>query len=157
MKLTSKFAIAFATILTLAACGKKEAPPPPPPAPAPATVAPAPDLVNVPVSVKQIVVANQIGADKKAVAPATSFAPGDTLYAVIDTIGSGKSTVTAKWTFHKGDKSVSVNETTQELTLAGPATNEFHISKPGGWPVGDYQVEVFLNGASVGAQKFAVK
>jgi hypothetical protein len=157
MKFTSKFAIAFATVLTLAACGKKEAPPPPPPTPAPVTVAPGPDLVNVPVSVKQVVVANQIGADKKAVAPATSFAPADTLYAVVETIGTGKASVKAVWTFHKGDKVVQVNETVQELALAGPATSEFHISKPSGWPAGDYQVEVFLNGASVGAQKFAVK
>jgi hypothetical protein len=156
MKFTSQLTIVLVA-LTLAACGKKDAPPAPPPAPAPVVVAPAPDLVNVPVSVKQVVVANQIGADKKAVAPATSFAPADTLYAVVETVGSGKSSVKAVWTFHKGDKSVSVNETTQELTLAGPATNEFHIGKPGGWPVGDYQVEIFLNGASVGVQKFAVK
>jgi predicted small lipoprotein YifL len=153
MKLTRQVPLLFAAVLALAACGKKEAPPAPP---APVAVAPAPDLVNVPVSVKQVVVANQIGADKKAVAPATSFAPADTLYAVVETIGSGKSSVKAVWTFHKGDKSVPVNETTQELTLAGPATNEFHVSKPGGWPVGEYQVEIFLNGASVGAQKFAV-
>jgi hypothetical protein len=144
----------FAAVLAVTACGKKEAPPP---APAPVAVAPAPDLVNVPVSVKQVVVANQIGADKKAVAPATSFAPADTLYAVVETIGTGNASVKAVWTFHKGDKVAQVNETVQELVLAGPATSEFHISKPGGWPVGDYQVEVFLNGASVGAQKFAVK
>jgi hypothetical protein len=153
MKFTSKFAIAFAAVLALSACGKKDIPPPP----APATVAPAPDLVTVPVSVKQVVVASQIGADKKAVAPATSFSPADTLYAVIETIGSGPASVKAVWTFHKGDKVVQVNETVQDLTLAGPATSEFHISKPGGWPAGDYQVEVFLNGVSVGAQKFAVK
>jgi hypothetical protein len=154
MKLTSQLPILFAAVLALAACGKKEAPPAPP---APVAVAPAPDLVNVPVSVKQVVVANQIGADKKAVAPATSFAPADTLYAVVETIGSGKASVKALWTFHKGDKTAQVNETTQELTLAGPTTSEFHISKPGGWPAGDYQVEIFVNGASVGAQKFAVK
>lgn len=155
MKAVSKSAIAFAVLLALAACGKKESPPPP--APAPATVAPAPDRVNVPASVAQVVVANQIGADKKAVAPATSFAPGDTLYAVVETIGSGPASLKAVWTFHKGDKVVPVNETVQDLTLAGPATSEFHVSKPGGWPAGDYQVEVFLNGVSAGAQKFAVK
>lgn len=154
MKVVSKSAIAFAVLLALAACGKKESPPP---APAPATVAPAPDRVNVPASVAQVVVANQIGADKKAVAPAASFAPGDTLYAVVETIGSGPASLKAVWTFHKGDKVVTVNETVQDLTLAGPATSEFHVSKPGGWPAGDYQVEVFLNGVSAGAQKFAVK
>lgn len=154
MKFTSYVPVLFAAVLAVAACGKKDAPPP---APAPVVAAPAPDLVNVPVAVKQVVLANQIGADKKAVAPATSFAPADTLYAVVETVGSGKASVKALWTFHKGEKVAQVNETVQELVLAGPATSEFHISKPGGWPAGDYQVEVFLNGASVGAQKFVVK
>lgn len=154
MKFTSYVPVLFAAVLAVAACGKKDAPPP---APAPVAAAPAPDLVNVPVAVKQVVLANQIGADKKAVAPATSFAPADTLYAVVETVGSGKASVKALWTFHKGEKVAQVNETVQELVLAGPATSEFHISKPGGWPAGDYQVEVFLNGASVGAQKFVVK
>jgi len=33
---------------------------------------------------------------------------------------------------------------------------EFHISKPGGWPEGDYKVEVMLNGASAGTKSFKV-
>lgn len=158
MKLTSMLLLVAATSIALAACSKKEAPPPPPPAPpAPVAVAPAPDLVNVPVSVKQVVLANQIGADKKAAAPMTSFARADTIYAVVETIGSGDANVKALWTYHKGDKTAQVNETVQELKLAGPTTSEFHISKPGGWPVGDYQVEIFVGGASVSVQKFAVK
>lgn len=155
MKFISQFAVVFAAVIALAACGKKEAPPAAAPAPAP--VAAAPDLVNAPVSVKQVVLANQIGADKKAVAPATSFAPADTIYAVVETVGSGPASVKAVWTFHKDNNVAPVNETVQDLTLAGPTASEFHIAKPGGWPMGDYQVEIFLNGASVGAQKFAVK
>lgn len=154
MKIISRLPIVLVAVLALAACGKKDAPPP---VAAPVAAAPAPDLVSVPVAVKQVVLANQIGADKKAIAPATSFAPADTLYAVVETVGSGKASVKALWTFHKGEQVAQVDETVQELMLTGPATSEFHVSKPGGWPVGDYQVEVFLNGTSVGAQKFAVK
>ena len=54
-------------------------------------------------------------------------------------------------------KAVPVKEETLTVDAAGPATHELHISKPDGWPAGDYQVEVFLNGASAGVQKFAVK
>ena len=86
--------VAAMASMVIAACGKKEAPPPPPPpAPAPVAVAPAPDLVNVPVSVKQVVLANQIGADKKAAAPMTGFAPADTIYAVVESIGSGDASL----------------------------------------------------------------
>lgn len=159
MKFMSRWSLVAAMAsMVIAACGKKEAPPPPPPpAPAPVAVAPAPDLVNVPVSVKQVVLANQIGADKKAAAPMTGFAPADTIYAVVESIGSGDASLKAVWTYHKGDKVAQVNETVQELKLAGPTTSEFHISKPGGWPAGDYQVEIFLGSASVGTQKFVVK
>ncbi len=142
--------------LTLAACGKKEQPAPPPAAVTPPP-APVQDLVNVPVSVKGISLGNAIGDTKQVAAPMDSFGAKDTIYAVVQTIGTGKSTLKAVWTFHKGDKTAPVNETTQEIDAAGPANSEFHISKPDGWPVGDYQVEIMLNGASVGTQKFSVK
>ncbi len=142
--------------LTLAACGKKEQPAPPPAAVTPPP-APVQDLVNVPVSVKGISLGNAIGDTKQVAAPMDSFGAKDTIYAVVQTIGTGKSTLKAVWTFHKGDKTAPVNETTQEIDAAGPANSEFHISKPDGWPVGDYQVEVLLNGTSVGTQKFSVK
>jgi hypothetical protein len=154
MKFLSQLTVVLATSLALAACSKKEVPQPPP-APAPVAVAPAPVIEAV--SVKQVVLTNKLGADKKAVAPDTTFAPGDTIYAVIETAGTGKAALKAVWTFHKGDKTAPVNETLQELTLAGPASTEFHISKPGGWPAGDYQAEIFLNDASAGIQKFSVK
>lgn len=154
MKFITQLPLAFLAVLALAACSKKEAPPAPPP---PAAASPAPDLVNVPVSVKQVVLAKQIGADKRAAVAVTDFAPADTIYAVVETIGSGKASLKAAWTFHKGDKSAPVSETVQELTLAGPTASEFHISKPGGWPAGDYQVAVSLNGAPAGSQKFSVK
>jgi predicted small lipoprotein YifL len=157
--LTPALLIAAAlTGLTLTGCGKKEQPAPPPvtqaPAPAPA---PVEDLVNVPVAVKAVTLGNQIGADKKVAAPLTSFGAKDTIYAVVDTIGSGKAALKAVWTYHKGDKTAPVNETTQELEAAGPASSEFHISKPDGWPVGEYSVEVSLNGAAAGTQTFSVK
>lgn len=156
--MTSKFkySLAFAALFALSACSKKEAPPPPPPPPVTAP-APAPAPVVEAVSVKQVVLASKLGADKKAVEPATSFAPADTIYAVVETAGTGNAVLKAVWTYHKADKVAQVSEAQSELMLAGPASTEFHISKPSGWPKGDYQVEIFLNGASASVQKFAVK
>jgi hypothetical protein len=150
--------LVLAAVASLGACGKKEqAVPVAPPAPPPVAAAPAaPDLVNVPVSVKQVVLGNKVDDAKKAAGPTSAFAPTDTIYASVETIGSGKASLKALWTYHKGDKTVQVSEVTQELDAKGPANSEFHVSKPGGWPTGDYQVEVFMNGASVATQKFAV-
>lgn len=151
--------IAAALAVSMAACGKKEeAAVIPAPMPAPVAVPTAPDVINVPVSVKQVTLSNAYDAATKLTPAAMSaFAAGDTIYAVVDTIGSGNTTIKTLWTFHKGDKTAQVNETVQEIVAAGPASTEFHISKPGGWPAGDYQVEVFVNGVSANVQKFAVK
>jgi len=158
MRLISLASLLVAALLglSLAACGKKEQPAPAPTAaPAPAPV--AQDMVNVPVSVKAISLGNAVGENKLVAAPMESFGAKDTIHAVVETIGSGKATLKAVWTFHKGGKTAPVNETTQEIDAAGPANSEFHISQPDGWPAGDYQVEVFLNGASSGVKKFNVK
>ena len=43
------------------------------------------------------------------------------------------------------------------ISATGPGMTEFHVSKPDGWPQGDYQVEISLNDKPVGAKKFSVK
>jgi hypothetical protein len=146
LKRSSLFALSILIVLGVAACQKKEAPKPAAAPPAPAGV-----------SVSAITLGNAIGADKKVTAPGDSFAKSDTIYAVVETQGAGTATLTAKWTYHKGDKVADVSASEQTVTPTGPAVSEFHISKPDGWPQGDYQVEVSLNGASAGVKKFTVK
>ena len=158
MKITSLASALLAAVLgvTVAACGKKETPPPPPAAaPAPAPAPKAPEVV--PVSVKSVTLGNALGEGKKVAAALATFAPKDTIYAVVETAGTGKATLKAVWTFKKGDKTATVSDTTQDVDATGPANTAFEIKKPDGWPAGDYQVEVFLNGASAGVQKFNVK
>ena len=49
-----------------------------------------------------------------------------------------------------------VNETSQ-IAEPGPATTEFHIAKPDGWPAGSYQVEILADGATAVVQRFEVR
>ena len=138
----------------LASCGK-EAPPPPPktaPPPAPAPAAPAP------VAISAATLGSAVGADKKVTTATESFAKNDTIYVSVDTTGVGKGVLKAKWTFTTKDgKTVPVKEDTQTIDATGPATTEFHVSKPDGWPAGNYQVEVLLDDKVVQTKKFAVK
>ena len=154
MNASTKALTLIVCIFALAACGKKEPPPPPPTT----TTVTTTTTTTAPAaaSVKQVTLAKALDADKKAVAPMDKFAPADTIYAVIETEGVGKAALKAAWTFHKDGKTAPVNETVQEVMLTGPAQNEFHINKPGGWPVGDYQVEISLDGKSANIQKFTV-
>jgi hypothetical protein len=152
------FAIAVVSVVALAACSKKEppAPPPPPPAPAPLPM-PAPPPAPVGVTVSAVTLGKAVGTDKKVTAASEVFAKGDTIHASIDTTGAGSATLVAKWTFSKDGKTVPVKEDSATITPTGPATTEFHISKPDGWPVGTYQVEILVDGKSVATKGFRVQ
>ena len=97
-----------------------------------------------------------VGADKKVTTPTEIFGKNDTIYAAVDTTGTGSATLKARWTYLKTEKPTLVDETAQQITATGPATTEFHISKPDGWPTGDYQVEVLVDDKPGGAKKFLV-
>ncbi len=150
-------AIAAASVVALVACGKKE-PPAPPPAPAPAPMpAPAPAPVPAGVTVSSVSLGKAVGADKKVTAASDTFAKGDTIYASVDTTGTGSATLAAKWTYTKDGKTVPVKEDTATISATGPATSEFHISKPDGWPVGTYQVDITVDGKPAATKSFNVQ
>ena len=150
-------AIAAASVVALVACGKKEPPaPPPPPVPAPAPMPPPPPA-PVGVTLSSVTLGKAVGADKRVSSPSEAFAKGDTIFASIDTTGTGSATLSARWTYSKDGKTVTVKEDTATISATGPSTSEFHISKPDGWPLGTYQVEIAVNGKSAASKSFKVQ
>jgi hypothetical protein len=79
------------------------------------------------------------------------------MYVSVDTTGTGTAKLDAKWTYRRGDKVAVVKEDSMTVNTYGPATNEFHVSKPDGWPAGDYEVQVMLDGKPVGSKHLTVK
>ena len=147
-----------ALVLTLNACGKKEEAPKPQVALAPtSTPAPVPPPVMAGVAVGSVTLGKAIDTGKKVSQAAESFGTKDTIYASVNTTGSGNATLKAKWTYRKGGQESLVKEDKQMIAPTGPATSEFHISKPDGWPVGDYQVEIFVDDKSANTKTFTVK
>lgn len=136
------------TLLLVAGCSKKEEPKPEPaPQPAPVVAAIAVDGVDL---------GNQLGPDKRVVTVIDVFKPRDTIYASVRTSGvSSNATLNAHWTY--GSKGQVVSDTSQTIAPTGPAVTEFHITKPSGWPKGDYQVVVSLNGQSAASKSFKVQ
>ena len=128
-------------LLTVAACKKAEAPPP---TPAP-TLAASTTTLPAPVGVKSVMLGSAIGPDKRVTTTSDVFTPKETIYAVVESDGAGPAKLRALWTFVKGDKTAKVDETVIEFPSSGPSVNEFHVTKPTGWPKGDYKVEIFLN------------
>ena len=150
MKRTAGLLLPF-LLLVGGACKKAEPPPTPPPETLPpVTMAPAPSVLNV-------ALGSEVGADKRISAPKDVFGAKDTIYASVETAGTGRVKLRALWSFVKGEKTAKVDETVLEFESAGPAVNEFHVSKPSGWPRGDYKVDVFLGESATPAASKAFK
>ncbi len=135
------------------ACKKREEP-----APAPVTVEPtaAPLPTAAPaVKVTDVSLGKSLGADKKVAAASDMFKPKDTIFAVVQTDGNAPSSViNVKWKYQDGQV---VKEDSRTIVSSGPATTEFSIQKPSGWPKGDYTVEVVVDTQPAVTKSFKVQ
>lgn len=82
----------------------------------------------------------------------TRFKPDETIYASVLTTGSGSATITARWMY----AGRVVSEPTQDVSYKGGAATEFHIQNSGGFPPGDYAVEILVDGEPAGRREFRV-
>ncbi|WP_426687426.1 hypothetical protein [Rhodanobacter ginsengiterrae] len=157
-------AVSLAAALALGGCGKTDqsaspipaTPPPEATAPAtpPATMAPAPETGAGMISFSSLQLGSKVDDNNKIAASGDTFAPKDSIYASVDTSGSGSGTLAAKWTYQDGQ---TVHEDSKMLDATGPQTTVFMISKPAGFPAGNYKVEITLDGKQVASKDFAVK
>ena len=158
-------AVSLAATLVLSACGKSSEPASPIPdtpppsasvmAPAPAASAPM-SMTGAPaaVSFSSVELGSAVDANHKVLTSSNMFAPKDTIYASVGTMGHGSATLAAKWTYQDGQ---DVHEDSKVLDAMGPETTAFMISKPSGFPVGDYKVEISLDGKLVASKDFSIK
>lgn len=162
MKMTRQpliLAVSLAAALALSACGKTDesastVPATPPPATEPAATPPPPMEAAAAITFDSVELGSTIDAGNKILAANSSFAPSDTIYASVGTRGSGNATLAAKWSYQDGQ---TVHEDSKSLDSTGPETTAFMISKPSGFPVGKYKVEISLDGHPVASKDFAVK
>ena len=158
------FIIALTGALALSACGKQEAPPPSAAKPAATPVAPTPAPTPPPlappaaptVSVASVTLGNALGADGKIAVPAVTFAPKDTIYAVVATNSTGmaRATISAKWTYQGG---ILVSNGDENVAANGIASTTFHIAKPDGFPAGKYTLDVSVGGKVEQSVSFEVR
>ena len=67
----------------------------------------------------------------------------------MQTTAAGKGTISVKWKFG----AQVIDEPTKQVDYDGPASTEFHLQNSGGFPPGDYSVDVFIDGVQVGTPR----
>ncbi len=107
---------------------------------------------NPPLTLANIQVGRSLNPDRSVASITTLFNPSETVYVSVQTAQAGSGTVGVKWMFG----TQVIDEPTKPVSYDGPASTEFHMQNSGAFPAGDYSVEVFLDGQSVGKRGFKV-
>lgn len=107
---------------------------------------------NPPLSLANIQIGRSLNPDRSVASITTLFKPSETIYVSVQTLEAGSGTVGVKWMFG----TQVIDEPVKQVSYDGPASTEFHMQNSGGFPAGDYSVEIFLDGQSVGKRTFKV-
>jgi len=105
-----------------------------------------------PLELANIQVGRSLNQDRSISSITTLFKPNETVYVAVQTKAAGKGTVSVKWKY--GTR--VIDEPSKQVNYDGPASTEFHMQNSGGFPPGDYSVDVFLDGVQVGSRTFKV-
>ena len=107
-------------------------------------------------AIARIELGNALGSDQRVLAPMLRFAPTDTIYASL-VLGGQSATphrLDARWSHLDSKQTVLAEGKT--LIFNGNAVTTFQISKPNGWPVGHYKLELLLDQVLVQTRLFEV-
>lgn len=104
--------------------------------------------------VTSIQLGRSLNQDSTVAAHTTRFAPGDTVYASVITAGAGSHEISVRWMYAGR---VVLGEPKKQVSYRDVAATEFHLESAAGFPLGDYTVEAFLDGQSVGSRPFRVE
>lgn len=105
-----------------------------------------------PLQLANIQTGRSLNADRSVASITTLFKPSETIYVSVQTTGSAPGTIGVKWMY--GGR--VIDEPAKPVDYNGPASTEFHMQNSGGFPEGDYNVDIFINGQQVGSRAFKV-
>ena len=105
-----------------------------------------------PLQLSNIQIGRSLNQDRSIASITTLFKPNETIYVSVQTTAAGKGTISVKWKFG----AQVIDEPSKQVNYDGPASTEFHLQNSGGFPPGDYSVDVFIDGVQVGTRAFKV-
>jgi hypothetical protein len=105
-----------------------------------------------PLTVGTIQVGRSLNADSSISSLTSSFKPSETVYVAVLNPQRGEGTIGVRWYY--GTQLISERE--KQVKFKGASATEFHLQSAAGFPLGDYSVEILLNGQSAGRRNFNV-
>jgi hypothetical protein len=105
--------------------------------------------------VTNVMIGKHIGEGDRVTEPTFQFAPTETVYVSVGTVGSPeKVALSAHFTNQKGEV---VDSSAKTIQPKGRENTELHAARAKGWAPGAYRITVYANGDSVDSKTFAVR
>jgi hypothetical protein len=108
---------------------------------------------TAPLRVSNIQTGRSLNSDNSVGNFTTRFKPDDTLYVSVLNDGPGTGTITVRWRYIGR----LVSEDTRKVSYPDGAATEFHIRNSGGFPAGDYSVEILVDGQPFATRSLKVE
>lgn len=109
--------------------------------------------VNDPLKATAIQVGKSLNSDNSVGTHTTTFKKGETIYVSVLTSGPGAGKIMARWRY----AGRLVSEPEKDVSYRDDAATEFHMANSGGFPGGDYEVEILIDGQPYGSRRFRVE
>jgi hypothetical protein len=106
-----------------------------------------------PLRVATIQLGRSLNPDNSVAEHTTTFRRSDTVYVSVLTPAPGRGTIGVRWSY--GGQ--VIDQPQKEVTYRDAAATSFNLVNSGGFPPGNYTVEVFIDGVSAGSRNFNVQ
>jgi hypothetical protein len=106
-----------------------------------------------PLRITTLQLGKSLNPDNSVGTHTTRFKPDDTVYVSLLSDDPGYGTVTVRWLLN----GQVVSEAKRDVSYTRAAATEFHLQNSGGFPHGNYRVEILINGQPAGTREFRVE
>lgn len=106
-----------------------------------------------PLRIATLQLGKSLNPDNSVGTHTTRFKPDDTVYVSLLSDDPGYGTVTVRWMLN----GQVVSEAKRDVSYTRAAATEFHLQNSGGFPHGNYRVEILINGQPAGSREFRVE
>src|SRR5690349_6621733 len=106
-----------------------------------------------PLNVVAVQTGKSLNTDHSVGTHTTTFHPKDTMYVSVLSNGRGAGTLTVKWSLYGR----VINEVTKKVSYNDQAATDFRFQAADEFPIGEYTVDVVLDGKTIETRRVKVE